>query len=102
LAVGWGIRHVVEKDLILHDKPTFLEMKDFQTLENGSYGSPPDKKDAHDDTVMALCIVLAANQLDPAPARRVEERIADIVQKMNNGDNSSSDGFQTFDEMEWN
>jgi len=102
LAVGWGIRHVVEKDLILHDKPTFLEMKDFQTLENGSYGSPPDKKDAHDDTVMALCIVLAANQLDPAPARRVDERIAEIVAKVNSTGDSSSDGFQTFDEMEWN
>jgi hypothetical protein len=63
LAVGWLIRMVVEHGIVIHDRNTFTEMKDYVTMENGEYG--PASTEGHDDTVMALAIANGAHHLEP-------------------------------------
>jgi len=61
-AIGWLVRIVVDHDLTIHDKRTFLEMRDYVTLEGGGYG--PASSDGNDDTVTSLAIGVACHFLD--------------------------------------
>jgi len=63
LAVGWLLKLIVDHSIVLHDKATFAEMRDFVTGDSGEYG--PASPDGHDDTVTALAIAVAAHNLEP-------------------------------------
>ena len=63
LAIGALIKSTVDGDLVLHDRTTFQELRDYVTLENGTMG-PADPNNGHDDTVMALAIGIAAHRLE--------------------------------------
>jgi len=63
LAIGALIKSTVDGDLVLHDRITFQELRDYVTLENGTMG-PADPNNGHDDTVMALAIGIAAHRLE--------------------------------------
>lgn len=56
--VGNLLKAIIDKDILIHDSETFNEMKNYVTLQDGSYG--PNSKDGHDDTVTSLGIALTA------------------------------------------
>lgn len=62
LAVGWLLKNVVDGDLVLHDRKTYEEMRNYVTLDGGGYGNANEED--HDDTVMALAIAAACHALD--------------------------------------
>lgn len=62
LAVGWLLKVVVDKDILIHDRQTFMEMRDYVTLPTGGYGNAGNE--AHDDTVMALAIDVTCHMLE--------------------------------------
>lgn len=62
LAIGWLLKMVMDGALTIHDKYTYEEMRDYVTLDNGSYGNSNGSE--YDDTVMALAIAVTCNQLD--------------------------------------
>jgi hypothetical protein len=53
-AISFLLKLVVDGDITIHDRTTFMEMRDYVTLPNGGYG--PAVSTGHDDTVMALAI----------------------------------------------
>lgn len=61
-AIGWLLKLIVDHDVTLHDRQTFIEMKEYVTLESGGYGNGDGTE--NDDTVMALAMCVAANQLE--------------------------------------
>lgn len=63
LAIGWLLKYVVDKDILIHDARTFQEMRDYVTLPSGGYGPASEK--GYDDTVMALAIGITAHALEP-------------------------------------
>jgi hypothetical protein len=67
-AIGFLIKLLADRTLILHDEHTFAEMRDYITLNGGGYG-PADEKHGHDDTVMAMAIacICAATEGAPPP-----------------------------------
>ena len=57
---------LVDRTITIHDLNTFLEMRDFVTREDSSYG--PASDDKHDDCVDALAMAVAAHFLaGPVP-----------------------------------
>lgn len=60
-AVGWTLKLVVEKQLSIHDRETFEQMKNFVKLDNGEYG--PASATGFDDAVDPLCIAMGAHVL---------------------------------------
>jgi hypothetical protein len=67
-AIGFLIKLLTDRSLVIHDEHTFGEMRDYITLPNGGYG-PADTKTGHDDTVMAMAIscICAATEGAPEP-----------------------------------
>jgi len=59
-AVGHLLKLVVDQDLTIHDEVTFLEMRDFVSLD-GNIGYGPALAGGHDDTVMAMAIAQICN-----------------------------------------
>ena len=53
-AIGHLLKLIVDQDIVIHDRTTFMEMRDYVTLPDGGYG--PAVMGGHDDTVMALAI----------------------------------------------
>lgn len=62
LAIGWLLKVVVDKDIILHDRQTFMEMRDYVTLPNGGYGNAGNER--HDDTVMSMAIAVTCHSME--------------------------------------
>lgn len=62
LAIGWLLKAVVDNSILIHDRQTFHEMRDYVTLPGGGYGNAGGS--ANDDTVMALSIALTCHMLD--------------------------------------
>lgn len=54
-AVNWLLKLVVDKDIEIHDRRTYDEMRNYVTLEAGGYG-PADEEHGFDDCVMSLAI----------------------------------------------
>ena len=81
-AVGWLLQHIVETDLIIHDHHTFMELRDYVTVDGaGGYG-PADEKNGHDDTVMAAAIALTGHRLS-GPQSAPSDNIENMVSWMN-------------------
>lgn len=53
--------------LLIHDEPTFLEMRDYVTTEDGN-GYENGDGSQFDDTVMALAIATTVHNIEPTPA----------------------------------
>lgn len=62
LAIGMLLKVIVDGSLTIHDRATYNEMKNYVTLENGSYG--PADEEGNDDTVMALAIAITSHAMD--------------------------------------
>lgn len=62
LAIGWLLKVIVDKDVLIHDRQTFMEMRDYVTLPNGGYGNAGNE--AHDDTVMSLAIGVTCHSME--------------------------------------
>lgn len=62
-AIGVTKKAVIDHDLLIHDKRTFLEMRDYVTLPNGEMG--PASNQDNDDTVMAMAIALICHFTEP-------------------------------------
>lgn len=62
-AIGVMLGYVVDHALTIHDKRTFIEMRDYVTLPNGETG--PASASGNDDTVMAHAIALVCNATEP-------------------------------------
>lgn len=91
LAVGWLLKALVDSSenpqsygLIVHDRNTFSEMKDY-VMENGEYRSAKEK--GHDDCVMALAITVTCHFLDSPPVPY--------------GESPATVDSMTDDEVEW-
>lgn len=52
--------------LLIHDEPTFMEMRDYVTTEDGNGYENGDGSE-YDDTVMALAIGVTVHNIEPAP-----------------------------------
>lgn len=65
---------LVDGTLTIHDLTTFLEMRDFVTRDDASYG-PSDENKGHDDTVDAMAMAVAAHFLG-GPVPLDEQRLA--------------------------
>ncbi len=59
-AVGFLLKLVVDGSLVIHDRRTYDEMRNYVSLPEGGYG-PADGTNGYDDTVMALAIACIAN-----------------------------------------
>lgn len=53
-AIGMLLKLVVDHSIVIHDKQTFIEMREYITLPGGEMG--PSSKDGYDDTVTSLAI----------------------------------------------
>lgn len=62
LAIGWLLKVVVDKDILIHDRQTFMEMRDYISLPNGGYGNAGNED--HDDTVMSLAIAVTCHSME--------------------------------------
>lgn len=62
LAIGWLLKVVVDKDVLLHDRQTYMEMRDYVTLPNGGYGNAGNEN--HDDTVMSMAICITCHSME--------------------------------------
>lgn len=62
LAIGWLLKVIVDRNIVIHDDITYNECKTYVTLEDGSYG--PATEDGFDDTVMAFAIGITCHFLD--------------------------------------
>lgn len=62
-AVGHLLGLVVDRDIIIHDVKTFMEMRDYVTLDNGEMG--PSGQEDHDDTVMSFAIAHICHATEP-------------------------------------
>lgn len=63
LAIGWLLKVVVDKDITIHDRQTFHEMRDYVTLPEGGYGNASSS--GFDDTVMSLAICVTCHSMEP-------------------------------------
>ncbi len=81
LAVGMLLQSVIDRDIVIHDHHTYMEMRDYVTTERGGYG-PADDKHGHDDTVMSLAIALTGHRMDGPPPDN-SAKLSGIVDKMN-------------------
>jgi hypothetical protein len=78
LAIGWLLQHIVNTELTIHDHHTFMEMRDYVTLDRGGYG-PADEHNGHDDTVMSLAIALTGHETSsPTPAITSDALISEM------------------------
>jgi hypothetical protein len=91
LAIGWLLQHITNRELDIHDHHTFMEMRDYVTVDRGGYG-PADEKHGHDDTVMAMAIAVTAHHLSAPPPMNTST-IPDIIQKMNNPTGPEADPY---------
>lgn len=79
-AIGVTLKAVIDKDLTIHHMQTFMEMRDYVTLPDGTMG--PASRGDNDDTVMALAIAIICNATE-APLPVYDEDIA----YLDSGDN---------------
>lgn len=63
-AIGALNKTIVDHAILLHDRDTYNELTNYQTLDNGGFGAP---RGMYDDTVMALAIGVLANMTEPLP-----------------------------------
>lgn len=59
-AIGWLIKVVVDHDLILHDRMTYDEMRNYVTKPDGGFG-PASEETGYDDHVTSLAISIVTN-----------------------------------------
>lgn len=64
-AIGWLLKVIVDRSITIHHDITFNEMRNYVTLENGTYGPATDE--GFDDTVMAAAIGVTCNFIDTPP-----------------------------------
>lgn len=66
--IGNLLKSVVDKDITIHDRVTFNEMKNYVTLPNGEYG--PNSPSGYDDTVtsLAICLISIVTEAPTVPA----------------------------------
>lgn len=80
-AIGWLLKLVVDRDITIHDKATYEEMRQYVALE-GSIGYGPADPNGHDDTVMALAIACICSATDgPLMAYTGDEEVRDKLEK---------------------
>ncbi len=60
-AVGYLLKLVIDGSLVIHDRRTYDEMRNYVSLPEGGYGPAEDRKGGYDDTVMALAIGCICN-----------------------------------------
>jgi hypothetical protein len=89
LAIGWLLQNIVNKDLLIHDHHTYMEMRDYVTQDSGGYG-PADEKHGHDDTVMSMAIAITGHKMSGPPPDNTSE-LPSILRQMNNS--SPSDPY---------
>lgn len=67
-ALSQGLAHVDGKDygLVIHDRETLIEMRDYVTTGNGQQYENSDGSE-YDDGVMALAIAVAVHHIEPPP-----------------------------------
>lgn len=70
-AIGLLLKLVMDKDITIHDKRTFQEMRDYVTLPAGGYG--PADPDSYDDLVMSLAIACICSSTEGGIAPYVGE-----------------------------
>jgi hypothetical protein len=63
-AIGALNKAIVDHAVMLHDRDTYNECVNYQTLDNGGFGAP---RGMNDDTVMSLAIGVLANMTEPLP-----------------------------------
>lgn len=64
-AIGFLLRLVMDADVVIHDRTTFHEMRNYVTLPDGmSYGNAEGEGRGHDDTVTALAIACLCSQTE--------------------------------------
>ena len=94
-AIGLLIKLIHDKDLRIHDRRTYDEMRNFVTLSSGGYG-PADESHGHDDTVMALAIacicsategpLMAYSAADHRTPEELKHHIEPVWSEWNNDD----------------
>lgn len=60
--IGNLLKVVVDKDILIHDRQTFNEMKNYVDLGNGEYGNSAAEE--YDDTVTSLAITLTVTMIE--------------------------------------
>lgn len=61
IAVGWLLKVVIDRDLLIHDHETYMEMRNY-VFEDGDF--KPANEDGFDDMVMAMAICVTCHFLD--------------------------------------
>lgn len=79
-AIGVLLKGIIDHDVTIHDKRTFMEMRDYVTLPNGELG--PAGKEDHDDTVMAFAIANICHATEP-PLPAYEEDVSYLTNDYN-------------------
>lgn len=79
-AIGWLIKLLVDRDITIHDRRTYDEMRNYITLTKGGFG-PADEAHGHDDTVTSLAICCICSSTDgPVAAYAGQDRLAEILE----------------------
>lgn len=78
-AIGWLVKLLADRDLLIHDPRTYDEMRNYVTLEHGGYG--PANRSGHDDTVMALAIACICNATE-GPKAAYESAMNQAVEQL--------------------
>lgn len=78
-AVGHLLKLVIDKDISLHDRRTYDEMRNFVTLDPVGFG-PANEQSGHDDTVMAMAIACICSSTDgPLAAYGAMDRFTEAI-----------------------
>lgn len=62
LMIGWLLKVIMDRSIIIHSRVLFNELKDYVTLDGGGYGPATDG--GYDDCVMSMAQAIACHMLE--------------------------------------